>query len=85
MRRHPHKPSLQTQLVSWLHAAAPSLPAVSGNTESIPPKVSGPLGVLNTTSQDVSSGQVLTPREALQRLKQGCEFQATPQCDNPTR
>lgn len=76
--------SLQTQLVSWLHAAAPSLP-MFGNTESIHPKASGPLGVLNTSSQDVSSGPVLAPREALQRLKQDCELQARTQCDNPTR
>lgn len=77
--------SLRTQLVSWLHAAAPSLPAEFGNTESIHPKALGPLGDLNTSSQDVSSGPILAPREALQRLKQGCELQARTQCDNPTR
>lgn len=77
--------SLHTQFVSWLHAATPSLPAALGNTESIHPKVSGPLGVLKTSSQDVSRSPVLAPREVLRRLKQGCEFQARTQGNNPTR
>lgn len=83
---HPHNVSSQPAktLVSWLHAAAPSLP-MFGNTESIHPKASGPLGVKDTSSQDVGSGPVLAPREALQRLKQGCELQARTQCGNPTR
>lgn len=88
MHHHPHKVSSKpASTACFLAMCSRTVPSCcvwkhrNYSSQSLRPIRSSKL----SSSQDVSSSPALDPREALQRLKQGREFQARTQDDTPTR